>query len=274
MGISGSFEEVANRFDTEMKALVAAGGDIVTVLARMRANPSAGDPADLPLLDQARKALLSRQRAVHDGLAQAVAAISAAVEEERALFERREVPLRSDVLLGLLSKRAMRQRMERRSLRSGGVERLRTSLGRADRLAGRIDSQRRSVMTQRMAAEKLLDGVPGRRDAAEQTVAATRDVPLHAVTLIATVVDALNLAVRDLTLLLQKLIFDVERLLDHYSVRVSFRRDREAHVLAPEAYPYFSEAVGRLAKDILPGARLAGSRRKIDFAFAERFAPA
>jgi hypothetical protein len=274
MGGSGSFEEMAGRFDADLKALAAAGGEIVTVLGRMAAGLQASDAADLALVDEGRKLLLAQQLAVHNRLAQAVVGISAAIEEERAVFERREVPLRSDILLGFLSKRAMRRRMERRALRSGCVERLRTALGRADRLAGRIDAQRQSVMAQRMTAETLLGGIPGRRDAARENVAAAGDLQLHAVTLIATVVDALNLAVRDLTLLLQKLIFDVEGLLDQYSVRLSFRRDRQAHVLTAEAYPYFCKSVGRLASDILPGARLADGRRKIDFAFAERFAPA
>jgi hypothetical protein len=278
MDAGGSFEEMTNGFDTQLKALLAAGDVIVTAIARMAAGVAeGGDPIDPKVVDEARHMLMEQQRRVHDRLAHVVEAISTVIHEERAAFDAREAPLRSDMLIGFLSKGAMRQRIERRALRAGGLERLRTSLGRADRLAGRIDAQRRGVMAQRSAAERLLADLPRSRDLAGNNgnngngvIGGAPDV----VSLFAAVVDALNLAVRDLTLLLQKLIFDVERLLDHYSVLLSFRRDREAHVLSEQAYPYFGAAVGRLANDILPGQRLQDSRRKIELAFAERFIPA
>ncbi|AYD01779.1 hypothetical protein [Neorhizobium sp. NCHU2750] len=277
MGGSGSFEDKASTLDAELKAVLSAGADMVAVLGHVTGGASkdavAGDSGEFAALDEIRLGLIERQRSVHDRLALVVSGIAATIEKERLNFDRREVPLRSDALIGFWSKKAMRRRIERRALMAGDIERLKTSLGRADRLAGRIATQRRNVMAQRAMAEALLDAIPRTRGGPDQMEGAGAGGVVQVATLAASVVDTLNLGVRDLTLLLHKLTFDVERLLDHYAVLLSFRRDRDAHQLMADTYPYFGDAVARLAKDVLPGARLADSRRGIDLAFAERFSP-
>lgn len=273
MEISGAFERAKQKLDAELKTLLAAGDELVSTIGQIAVLPDAPDTADrLSAIDDARKALLDKQKAVHDRLAKAVARISSFIDEEKLSFDRREMPLRSDMLIGFLSKNTMRKRIKARAFRFGKVERLRISLGRADRLAGLMDAHRHGVMAQRKMGEALLADIPRWREEQRGSGDNAGGPAYHMASPVAAIVDALNIAVRDLTLLLQKLAFDVERLLDHYLVLLSFRKDREAHLLVPAAYPYFHMAVGRLVDETLPGARLAGIRQRVNVAFADRFA--
>jgi hypothetical protein len=279
---SARFEDTVAEIRAGLNAIIEAGTDLLAVIPGPVSTPRPLQGNAFDELAARRLALLMRQKSVYPELAAHVAGIGAAIEEQRAVFNDRENPLASDLFLGLFSRKAMRRRIERRAARAGGVERLRTILGRADRLVGLIETHRQAVIGQRISAEDALamlaqseegkvtrvladhdgggDGASGHNQAFESMMG-----------LVDPVSRAFNSGVRDLNLLLQKLGFDIENLLDLYSVLLSFDGEREAHNLSPDAYPHLSRPVWRLGNDLLPGARLERSRQRTDIAFAKRF---
>lgn len=283
-GIPTFFQGTAVEIDASLKAVLEAGAQL---LAAIPAASGVTEPADgetFAELGARRLALLVQQKSAYGELASHVARIGTAVDDERTIFGSREKPLSSDVLIGFFSKKAMRRRIERRAARTGAPERLRTVLGRADRLAGLIEIHRQAVTGQRTSAEDAMTALATRHQppegaqafGAEDDVAGTyRRANVLAfesvIGLIDPVARAFNGGVRDLNLLLQKLSLDIENLLDLYSVLLSFDREREAHWLSPEAYPHLAQPVWRLGNGLLPGARLDRSRQRTDSAFAKRF---
>jgi hypothetical protein len=277
-----SFEKALAQSDADLKAFCAAGSEFIDVISRAADALTLPDPDDLERLDERRSALLSQQQAANGRLAGAVGQIAATVDQERRAFEGREIPLRTDVLLGYLSKRAMRRRIEWRAARSGGAERLRIALGRADRLWGVIDSQRQRIIVQRSEAEEALASVGAGKAEVIRTAGNGRayaDVSPaqsalaveQAIGVFVAIVEMLNGAVHDYTVCLHKLTFDTERLLDLYGALASAARDRRPFDLSPEAYPHLEQAVIRLVSGHLPGIRLDDSRHRADRAYAERF---
>jgi hypothetical protein len=277
-----SFEKALAQSDADLKALCAAGSELVGVIRRAADALTMPAPGDLERLDERRSALLSQQHSSNGRLAGAVAQIAAKVDQERLAFDGREIPLKTDVMLGYLSKRAMRRRIEARAARSGSAERLRIALGRADRLWGVIDSQRQRVILQRSEAEEALAALGAHKaeairavdDGRAEAYASPAQSALaveQAVGVFVAIVDMLNDAVHDYTVCLHKLTFDTERLLDLYGVLASTVRDRRPFDLSPEAYPHLEQAVVRLVSGHLPGIRLDDSRHRADRAYAERF---
>ena len=281
-GVSHIFEDTVIEIDVGLKRCISAGAELLAAIPGSAAASQSLDEEALAVFDARRAMLRDLQRSAYGRLASHIARIGTAVDDERDIFDRREIPLSSDVLLGFLSRKLMRRRIERRAARTGGVERLRTLLGRADRLAGLIEAHRELVVGQRATIEDALSasagrGMPGTNSSlqeteenAEKTASSGQDSEWMT-GLVDPVARALNGAVRDLNLLLQKLGLDIEALLDLYSVLLSFDRERELHRLSPDAYPHFAKPVRRLADDLLPGARLDRSRRTTDLAFAKRF---
>lgn len=282
-GIPTFFQGTAVEIDASLKAVLEAGAQL---LAAIPAASGVTEPADgeaFAELGARRLALLVQQKSAYGELASHVARIGTAVDDERTIFGSREKPLSSDVFLGFFSKKAMRRRIERRAARTGAPERLRTVLGRADRLAGLIEIHRQAVTGQRTSAEDAMTALAARqRPEGAQAFGAEDDVAEtdrranvlafeSVIGLIDPVARAFNGGVRDLNLLLQKLSLDIENLLDLYSVLLSFDREREAHWLSPEAYPHLAQPVWRLGNGLLPGARLNRSRQRTDLAFAKRF---
>jgi len=279
---STRFEDTVAEIRAGLKAVVEAGTHLLAVIPGPMSTPRLlqGDAFDE--LGARRLALLMLQKSVYPELAAHVAEIGAAVDEQRAIFNDRETPLASDLFLCLFSRKAMRRRIERRAARAGGVERLRTILGRADRLVGLIETHRQTVIGQRIAAEDALTtlaafkvsdvaGVSARLGEGNEGASEYGPAFESMIGLVDPVSRAFNSGVRDLNLLLQKLGFDIENLLDLYSVMLSFDREREAHSLSPDAYPHLSRPVWRLGNGLLPGARLDRSRQRTDIAFAKRF---
>jgi hypothetical protein len=284
MKVEGStrFEDTVVEIRAGLKAVTECGTDLLAAIpdpAHMLPSPEGDAFAEL---GTRRLALLVRQKSVYPELAAHVAGIGAAIDEQRAIFNSRENPLASDFLIGLFSKRTMRRRIEKRAARVGGVERLRTILGRADRLAGLIEMHRQIVIGQRIAAEdalamfaafKVADaaGMPADHGEGDEGASGHGQALESMVGLVDPVSRAFNSGVRDLNLLLQKLGLDIENLLDLYSVLLSFDREREVHGLVPDAYPHLTQSVWRLGNGLLPGARLERSRQRTDTAFAKRF---
>jgi hypothetical protein len=277
-----SFEKALAQSDADLKALCAAGSELVGVIRRAADALTMPDPGDLERLDERRSALLSQHHSSNGRLAGAVAQIAATVDQERLAFDGREIPLKTDVMLGYLSKRAMRRRIEARAARSGSAERLRIALGRADRLWGVIDGQKQRVIVERSEAEEALAALGARKAEAIRTVGGGPDeadaspaqsalAVEQAIGVFVAIVDMLNDAVHDYTVCLHKLTFDTERLLDLYGVLSSTVRDRRPFDLSPEAYPHLEQAVARLVSGHLPGIRLDDSRHRADRAYAERF---
>ncbi|TNM62941.1 hypothetical protein [Aliirhizobium smilacinae] len=280
-GVSTVFEDTIVEIDAGLKAVVAAGADLLAAIPKAASMIQPLDGEAFAELGALRLALLVQQKSAYGALASHVARIGAVVDDERAVFDSRENPQVSDVLLGFFSKKSMRRRIERRAARAGGIERLRTVLGRADRLVGRIEVHRQAVTRQRVLAEEVLALLTARKAPQEvkafqaegggETKAAREPAFASMIGLIDTVARTFNGGVRDLNLLMQKLGLDIENLLDLYSVLLSFDREREAHFLSPDAYPHLAQSVWRLANDLLPGARLNRSRQMIDLAFERRF---
>ena len=279
--ISTVFEETVAEIEAGLKTVLEAGEDLLAAIPKAASIIQPLDREAFSELGARRLTFLVEQKSAYGKLASHVVRIGAAVDNERATFDSRERPLASDALLGLFSKSSMRRRIERRAARSNGIGRLRTVLGRADRLVGLIELHRVVVMEQRTLAEDALAVLVGCKPvrAADAPKAADDDTDTAArepafesiIGLIDPVARALNGAVRDLNLLLQKLNLDIENLLDLYSVLLSFDREREAHFLSPEAYPHLTRPVWRLRNGLLPGGRLERSRQRTDLAFARRF---
>lgn len=284
-GIPTFFEGTVVEMDAGLKAVLVAGADLLATIPKAQAMVEPADGEAFAELGARRLTLLMQQKSAYAELASHVARIGAAVDDERAIFGSREKPLSSDVLLGFFSKKAMRRRIERRAARTGAVERLRTVLGRADRLAGLIEAHRQAVTGQRTLAEDALAALAKLKGPEEVQAFKTEDHGVDikvmgqargpafesVIGLIDPVARAFNGGVRDLNLLLQKLGLDIENLLDLYSVLLSFDRERDAHLLSPEAYPHLAQPVWRLGNGLLPGARLDRSRQRTDLAFAKRF---
>ncbi len=279
-GISNRFEDTVAEIDAGFKAVLEAGTDLLAAIPVATRMDQPVDGEAFNELGARRLKLLMLQKSVYGELASNVARIGAAVDYERAIFDSRERPVTSDLVLGFFSRTSMRRRIERRAARTGGTERLRTVLGRADRLAGVIETHRQTVMGQRVSAEDVLAVLAGHRPGAAKENRAEGDGGEKAtgapafesvIGLIDPVARAFNGGVRDLNLLLQKLCLDTENLLDLYSVLLSFDREREVHSLSPDAYPHLARPVWRFGSGLLPGARLDRSRYRTDLAFAKRF---
>lgn len=280
-GVSTRFEDTIIDIDTRLTAVIDAGRNLLATIPRAAGTIQMPDEEALGALGARRLELLLQQKSAYGEIASHVATIGVAVEEERAIFDRREKLQTSDLFLGFFSKKRMRRRIEQRAARAGGVDRLRIVLGRADRLAGRVEAHRQAVMNQRRLAEDALDLMAGRKakDATnaleagdgDSAKAGGRPAFESIIGLIDPVARAFNGGVRDLNLLLQKLSLDIEKLLDLYSVLLSFERGREAHFLSPDAYPHLTQPVWRLGNGLLPGAWLDRSRQRTDSAFVKRF---
>ncbi|GEM_PF-1400602 len=280
-GISIRFEDIVVEIDAGLKAVLEAGEGLLATIPSPADIVRLFDGEAFAELGERRLAFLIQQKSCYGKLASHVTRIGDAVDDERAIFVQRENPQRGDVVLGLFSKRLMRMRIEQRAGTSGGIERLRTALGRADRLAGLMEVHRRAVIGQRTTAEDALTALAELR-AIKASGALTGggngigNMPgeydlERMIGLVDPVARAFNGSVRDLNLLLQKLSLDIENLLDLYSVLLSFDREREAHCLSPDAYPHLARSVWRLGHELLPGARLDRSRQRTDLAFAKRF---
>lgn len=280
-GISNAFADTVVEIDVGLKIVLEAGADLLAALPKAASVVQHFDDEAFAALSARRLVLQAQQKSYYRELASQVAKIGALVEDEREKFDRREHPLLSDVFLGIFSKKSMRRRIERRAARTGGIERLRIGLGRADRLSGVIEGHRQAVMDQRTSAEDALSVMAGFKNSGEAvalnagatgTGKAVQEPALESVIgLIDPVARAFNGGVRDMNLLLQKLSFDIESLLDLYSVLLSFDREREVHCLSLEAYPHLAQPVWRLGNGLLPGARLERIRQRTDSAFAKRF---
>lgn len=283
---SPRFEDTVSEIDAGLKAVLESGEALLAAIPKPATIVQPFDGEASAELGALRLEFLIEQKSSYGKLASHVMRIGDAVDDERAVFVQRENPQPSDIAIGFFSKRLMRRRIEQRAGRSGGIERLRTMLGRADRLAGLIEAHRRTVTGQRTTAENALAGLARLRaidasDAAsggEDHSAMDGVGNMHGkldfermVGQVDTVARALNAGVRDLNLLLQKLNLDIENLLDLYSVLLSFDREREAHSLSPDAYPHLARPVWRLGHELLPGGRLERSRQRTDVAFAKRF---
>lgn len=268
-GISTRFEDIVVEIDAGLKAVFEDGEGLLAAIPKPADILRFFDDEAFAELGARRLAFLIQQKSSYGTLASHVMRIGDAVDDERAVFVQRENPQPGDVAIGFFSKRLMRRRIERRAGRVGGIERLRTALGRADRLAGLIEVHRQAVIGQRAMAENALTALadagsgignlPGEHDL--KRMAGQIDP----------VARAFNGSVRDLNLLLQKLGLDIENLLDLYAVLLSFDGEREAHRLSPDAYPHLARSVWRLEHELLPGARLERSRQRTDLAFARRF---
>lgn len=284
--ISPRFEDTVVEIDAGLKAVLEAGEGLLAAIPKPASIVAYFDSEAFAELGALRLAFLIEQKSSYGKLASQVMRIGDAVDDERAVFVQRENPQASDIAVGFFSKRLMRRRIEQRAVRNGGIERLRTMLGRADRLAGLIEAHRRSVTSQRTTAENALAGLaglrsidapgaaPGGEDGSASDGVGKMSGKLdfeRMVGQVDTVARALNAGVRDLNLLLQKLSLDIENLLDLYSVLLSFDREREAHRLSPDAYPHITRPVWRFGHELLPGGRLERSRQRTDVAFAKRF---
>lgn len=279
--ISTPFGNTVVEIIAGLNLVIEAGDDLLAAIPKAASVVQSFDEEAFAQLGTRRLELLTQQKLRYRELALHVASIGESVEDEREIFDRREKLLVSDSLVGLFSKKSMRRRIEGRATRAGGIERLRTCLGRADRLAGLIEGHRQAVIGQRKSAEDALSVLAGlKRVGATKAFDAesagigkvVREPALEsAIGLIDPVARAFNGGVRDMNLLLQKLSFDIEKLLDLYSVLLSFDREREAHRLSPAAYPHLAQSVWRLGNGLLPGARLEHSRQRTNFAFAKRF---
>lgn len=280
------FEDMVIEIDAGLKAVLEAGEALLAAIPAPAAIGPSLDGEAFEKLGALRLAFLIEQKSSYGKLASHVMKIGDAVDNEQSVFVRRENPQPSDIAVGFFSKRLMRCRIEQRAGRSGGIERLRIMLGRADRLAGLIEAHRRTVIGQRTMAENALAGLaglrvidasvaaPGGEDGSARGGAGHMSGKLdfeRMVGQVDTAARALNAGVRDLNLLLQKLSLDIESLLDLYSVLLSFDREREAHRLSPDAYPHLTRPVWRLEHELLPGGRLERSRQRTDIAFAKRF---
>lgn len=279
---STHFEDTAVEVRAGLKAVSEAGSDLLVAITKPMSMSQPLKDVDFAELGKRRLELLVKQKSVYTDLASHVAGIGASVDEQRAIFNKRENPLTSDLFLGFFSRKAMRKRIEKRAARANGIERLRTTLGRADRLAGLIETHRQAVIGQRIAAEDALAmlaafkptdvaGISADHGKGDEGASGHGQAFESVVGLVDPVSRAFNSGVRDLNLLLQKLGLDIENLLDLYSILLSFDREREAHGLLPDAYPHLTQSVWRLGNGLLPGARLERSRKRTDVAFAKRF---
>jgi hypothetical protein len=274
---SGSFEEATAQVCAELKAICDMAEELVGQVMRITGTGVPPDAAGLAAVDEACHAMIGRQETAHALLARQVADIAASLDQARAALEARDVPRRSDLWIGRLSKPLMRRRMVARSGRSGQGERLLQVLGRCDRLAGIVGTHRSDARGQRDRAEDALASLI-RRDEEE---GADGELPRHAdidgthamdraAISFSAFVDARNLAIGDHTVLLNKLTFDVENALEIYNIFADMGLAKDDLPRA-EAYPHVSPSIERLAEGILPGGRLVQARHAADRAFAERF---
>jgi hypothetical protein len=276
----GSFEAEVARICAELKAICEMAEELVGRVAQMDSLRVPPDVVAIAAIDEACHAMIARQDVAHRMLATQVADIATSVDQARAVLDAGDVPRRSDLWLGRISKALMRRRMAARSGRSGQGERLSQVLGRCDRLAGVIDTYRSDAKRQRDRAEDAFSRLH-QRDGENDTKAdlqRSKDVEdaqalEQAAISLSAVVDALNGAIGDHTVLLNKLTFDVEHALEVYNVLADMGLVRDA-LPGADAYPHFSPSIKRLAEGILPGGRLAQARQSADRAFVKRFAKA
>jgi hypothetical protein len=276
MGAQHSFEDFVLRTEDDLAQLRAIGDELTAAIARAADAMTVPSAEAMGRLQERCDTLAARQAAVHADLAAAVEKIAAAIEAESALFDSWAAPSRIDRLIGRISTRAMRRRIERRQLRAGGEGRLQTALGRADRLAGLIEVQRGRVAAQRAVAEEALARLFANTTAEEGRAA---DMPSpdaatidHAVMPFNGIVDRLSRSAQDYTILIHKLMFDIESLLDLHHLLIDMHGGHPERPLAPEAYPYFAQSVRRHVEGLLPGARVKALRQIADLAFRRQFA--
>lgn len=283
LGLAQSFEDFVAAVTGDLADIQEHRGSLVLRAGEMAAAPEAVNEDDAAALRKQATELSSRERGVNAGLAVAVADIATAIEAERLIFEHREVPQGADVFIGYFSKNLMRRRIELRSTRSGSAERLRLALGRADRLAGLIEAQRSIAEAQLISAEEAyalwrshVSGARGRRTETDAS-ASLSSLPIeirgfdHTTGTLAQIADLPGAALGDYAIMLQKLSFDVEHLLDLHCVLTQIAPNAFAVPLAPDVYPHYASSVRRLQDGILPGARLDGVRQAADVAFHGRF---
>lgn len=270
-----SFEDTIAQSLAELKLLDEGRNELVNAVIDAAGGADMPDEAGVMSLRKRRDMLSGEQKKNHAQLAEMVGQIAAIIEAERSAFDQKEVPLPVDTLIGYFSKSRMRRRIDERFSRSGSAERLRLALGRADRLAGLLDGERRAALAQRSAVEAAF--AIWRNDTGKTepiTQRASPRLPAEIMAIFSAIADIPGDAVRDHTILLQKLTFDSEHLLDLYGVLSQILPEMKSQRLSPEAYPYFTEPVRRLRDGVSPGARLSRIRHAADLAFAERFSPA
>jgi hypothetical protein len=283
INVSGPFEEAMAQACAELRAIEKMAGGLVDRMEQIAGPKVPPDSLGLEAFDDACDVIIARQQLAHGMLAGQVAEVAATIDGAGTALEETEVPRRGDVWLGYVSKALMRRRMAGRPGKALHGQRLLLALGRCDRLAGIIDMHRDAVKGQRDRAEAALSRLHLRGDARDATgsddavMPSLRPAGVETTQLMDTVVmsfsdlvDALNTAIADRTVLLHKLTFDLEHALEIYNILTDMGLVREA-LPGPEAYPYFSRSIERLTQGVLPGGRLAPARQAAERAFADRF---